>query len=128
MNNNPMNLEVPAEMRDVAAKSVDQARKAMDQFMEAARKAAESMNSSASSMQANMQSLTATSIGFAQQNIGASFDFAQKLVQARDVEEVSRLQADFVRQQAANMQSQLQEFGSAMQSKLKDSMGGGVKF
>lgn len=123
MDNNPMNIEVPAEVRDIAEKSLDQARKAIDTFMGAARKGSESMIGSGSTMQSGLQSMTEKSFSVAEKNIGAALDLAKRLVRARDAQEVARIQSEFIRDQMAVMQAQMQEFGAAMTSTFKNPLG-----
>lgn len=115
--------EVPAEMRDFAEKSVEQARKAIDGFMGAARKTVDTFEGSASTVQAGAKDMTQRTFTMAEQNITAAFDLAQRLVQAKDMQEVMRIQAEFVRTQFETMQSQMKELGSIAQSATKPGSG-----
>jgi phasin len=117
--NTPPNYEIPTEMRDFAEKSVDQARKAFDSFLSAARKTADTLQGSAEVARTNAQSMSTRSFAFAEQNVNAAFDLAQKLVRTRDLQEAMQLQAEFVRSQFAAMQSQAKEFGSMTQSAMQ---------
>ncbi|HEY7385853.1 MAG TPA: phasin [Beijerinckiaceae bacterium] len=108
--------EVPPEMRDFAEKSVEQARKAFDGFMSAAQRTVDTLESSATSVQSNTKDLTQRTFEYAEQNVSAAFDLAQKLVRAKDVQEAMQLQAEYVRSQFAAMQTQMKEFGSIAQS------------
>ena len=110
--------EIPPEMRDFAEKSVEQARKAFDGFVGAARKTADTLQSSASSAQANAQDVSRKTFSYAEQNIMAAFDLAQRLVRAKDPQEAMQVQAEFVRTQFAAMQSQMREFGAVAQSAM----------
>ena len=56
---------------------------------------------------------------YAETNIRAAFDHAQKLVRAKDMTEVMSLQSEFLRAQMANMQEQAKEIGSSFQSAAK---------
>jgi phasin len=108
--------EVPTEMREFAEKSVEQARKAVDGFIGAARKTADTLGSSASTMQASGKEIADKTLTYAEQNIAAAFDLAQRLVRAKDMQEAMQIQAEFARSQFAAMQSQIKEFGSIAQS------------
>ncbi|MDB5510786.1 MAG: phasin [Enterovirga sp.] len=114
--NQGMKYEVPAEMRDFAEKSVDQARKAFDGFIGAAQKAMETLEGSSSTMQASATDATKRTLTYAEQNITAAFDHAQKLVRARDLQEAFQLQSDFARTQFAAMQSQMKDLGELASS------------
>src|SRR3954465_4895314 len=110
--NQTQNYEIPAEMRDFAEKSVEQARKAFDGFIGAAQKTVDTFEGSADTVQASAKDVTRKSFSYAEQNVAAAFDLAQKLVRAKDVQEAMRYQAEFVRSQFEAMQSQMKEFGS----------------
>jgi phasin len=111
--------EIPAEMRDFAEKSVEQARKAFDGFIGAAQKTVDTFEGSADTVQASAKDVTRKSFSYAEQNVAAAFDLAQKLVRAKDVQEAMRYQAEFVRSQFEAMQSQMKEFGSMAQGAVK---------
>ncbi len=115
--------EVPAEMRDFAEKSVEQARKAIDGFMGAARKTVDTFEGSANNVQASAKDMTQRTFSIAEQNITAAFDMAQRMVQAKDMQEVMRIQAEFVRSQFESMQNQMKEFGSLAQGSMKPPAG-----
>ena len=108
--------EIPTEMRDFAEKSVEQARKAFDSFMGAAQKTVDTLENSASSVQANTTDMTRKTFTYAEQSVNAAFEHAQRLVRAKDVQEAMQLQAEFVRNQFAALQSQMRDLGTIAQS------------
>ena len=119
MANSPTpNYEIPAEMRDFAEKSVEQARKAVDSFLSAARRTADTLEGSANTVQSSANDMTRKTLSYAEQNLSAAFDHAQRLVRARDVQEAVQLQSEFVRSQFAALQAQMKEFGSIAQSAM----------
>ncbi|NNM71483.1 phasin family protein [Enterovirga aerilata] len=101
--------EIPSSVRDFAEKSVEQARSAVGTLLDAARKTAESIQTSAKTADTPPGQAVSRGFGFAEQNISAIFDFARKLVRAPDLKEATRLQVDFVREQAAIMEKQVAE-------------------
>ena len=107
------NYEIPTEMRDFAEKSVEQARKAMDGFIGAAQKTVDTFEGSANTMQASAKDMTRKSFTYAEQNIAAAFEFAQKMVRAKDMQEAMQAQAEYVRSQFEAMQAQMRELGSS---------------
>jgi phasin len=115
----PQNYEIPAEMRDFAEKSVEQARKAMDGFIGAAQKTVDTFEGSANTMQASAKDMTRKTFTYAEQNIAAAFEFAQKMVRAKDMQEAMQAQAEYVRSQFEAMQAQMRELGSSAQSAMK---------
>src|SRR5215211_4121787 len=111
-NTPPPNYEVPSEIRDFAEKSVEQARKAVDSFLSAARRTVDTFEGSANTVQTSAKDMTSKTLNYAEQNLSAAFDHAQKLVRAKDVQEAMQIQSEFVKSQFAAMQSQMKEFGS----------------
>jgi phasin len=114
MNPTP-NFEVPTEMRDFAEKSVEQARKAIDGFMGAAQKTVDTFEGSANTVQSSAKDMTRKTFAYAEQNITAAFDMAQRMVRAKDMQEAMQVQAEFVRQQFESMQAQMRELGALAQ-------------
>jgi len=117
--NQTTGYEIPEEMRDFAEKSVEQARKAMDGFLGAAQKTVDTFEGSANTAQASMKDATRKTLTYAEQNIAAAFDLAQKMVRAKNVQEAMQYQAEFVRSQVESMQTQMREFGTMAQSAMK---------
>lgn len=103
--------EIPNEMRDFADKSVEQARKAFDGFLDAAYKASNTLESQANTAQDNARAVAGAAVTFAEQNMSASFAYAQKLVRAGSIEEVLRIQAEFAKTQIETLTKQVQEMG-----------------
>ena len=57
----------------------------------------------------------AKAMSFAENNVNATFDFAQKLVRAKDVSEVLALQSEIAKLQMVAMQTQAKELGAVAQ-------------
>ena len=106
--------EIPNEMRDFAERSVEQARKAFDSFMTAAHKATSSFGSSTEVAQAGVKDLSRQAMTYAETNVTATFDFARKLLAAKDVAEVLQLQANFARSQMESLGRQMQEMSQSV--------------
>ena len=114
MANDPSwNFDVPTQMRQFAEQSVEQAKKAVDGFLTAAQKAATTLETQANSAQAGAKDVREKVMGFAEENINNSFEFAQRLVRAKDIQEVMALQQEFMRQQMQAMQAQARDLGTA---------------
>ena len=114
MANDPTwNFDVPTQMRQFAEQSVEQARKAVDGFMTAAQKAVTTAETQAVTAQSGAKDVGAKVMGFAEQNIANSFEFAQKLVRAKDIQEVMALQQEFLKAQMQAMQAQAKDLGTA---------------
>jgi phasin len=104
-------FEIPGDMRAFAEKSVEQARQAFDTFINAAHQAAANFEGQAASAQKGVLAVSEKAVAFAEQNMAASFDYAQKLVRAKDAQEVMRLHAEYVQAQMAALAEQARELG-----------------
>lgn len=96
-------FEVPEQMRTFADKSVDQARKAFDAFMNATREAVAAAEAGGDSLRADADEMRAKALELAERNVDSAFALAQKLVQARTVEEIAEIHAAYLRQQFESM-------------------------
>lgn len=111
MANQPFDFTVPPEMRALAEKSVEQARKAFDGFVNAAERATSDLEQSAKTARAGAQDVAHKAMSFAEQNVASSFDLAQRLVTARDIGEVVKVHAEYVRRQMEVLSEQARELG-----------------
>jgi len=112
--NDPI-YQIPNEVRDFAEKSVEQARKAFEGFAGAAHKAIGSVETTTATFQVGAKDVSAKALGYAEANVNAAFDLAQKLLRAKDPQEVLQLQAEYVKSQVETIQSQAKELGAALQ-------------
>ena len=106
--------EIPAEMRDFAEKSVEQARRAFEGFIGAAQKAVSATEATPFSVP-GVKEVGAKAVSYAEANVKAAFDHAQKLIHAKDLQEVLQLQNDYLKSQLTTLQDQAKEFGAAVQ-------------
>ena len=107
--------EIPSELRDFAERSVDQARKAFEGFVTVAQKAAGTVDGAAQEAQTGVKQVGSQVLGFAEQNVNAAFDLAQKLVHAKDPQEAFSLQSEFLKKQLETLQGQAKELGALIQ-------------
>ncbi len=101
--------QIPNELRDFADQSVAQARKAFDGFLEAAYKASNALETRAEAAHDDLRTVAGAAVAFAEQNMAASFGYAQKLIRASSLEDIMRIQADFARAQIETLTKQVRE-------------------
>jgi phasin len=101
-------------MREIADRSVDQAKKAFTQFLDATEKAVVAAESSAKSLGASAADVNRQALAFVEQNMAASFDLAQKLVQARTIEEMTALQQEYFKRQMATAAEHGKQLGEML--------------
>src|SRR6516164_10436227 len=104
-------FEVPQDMRVFAERSVEQAKQAFDGFISAAHQAVNAFEGQAETARKGARQVAEKAISFAEKNVANSFEFAQQLVRAKDVQEVLKLQADFIRGQMQVLSEQVRELG-----------------
>ncbi len=110
--------KVPDEMRNMAERSVTQARQALEGYMQATRRAAETMQQTSGKVQAGATDAAQKTLSAVEQTLRASLDYAERLVHAKDLQEVSRIQSEFARAQSEAMQAQMKDYGSFVQSAM----------
>jgi phasin len=110
-------LEVPAELRDLAEKTIDQAEKAFGMFFDAAGKSMTSMPGAGTE-------ISRQALSFTEQNMKAAFDHARKLVHATDLQEAMRIQSEFLRSQFTNAGEHMRQITGGVMSAAKDATKG----
>jgi phasin len=110
--------KIPDEIRDLTSKSVEEARKAFDAFIEAAHKATAQVEGTANALQSSAKEASAKALSFTEANVKAAFDHAQKLVQAKDPQEILAHQSEFVKKQLVAIEAHAKELGAAVLKKV----------
>jgi phasin len=116
----PENFQIPPDMRVFAEKSIGQAKQAFDGFITAAQQAVTAFEGHAETARKGARTVAEKAMSFAEQNIAKSFELAQQLVQAKDVQEVLKLQGDFIRSQIQVLSEQARELGESAGQAAKD--------
>ena len=104
-------FEIPSDMRAFAEKSVEQAKQAFDIFISAAQHAVSTAETQAANAQAGAKEVGELAMGYAERNIASTFEFAQRLLQAKEPTEVVALHTDYVNSQIATLTDQAKELG-----------------
>ena len=105
--------QMSQQMRDVAERSISEAKRAVDDYMEAAKRAATSIEGSVQAAQATASDVNRKAITFAEANVDAAFDFAERLIRCKDPKEILSLQQEFARTQIEQFNRQMRELGDA---------------
>jgi len=108
-----LKLEVPAQIKEVAEKTIDQAERGFSAFIEAANKSVSMIPNPTTDMSLKALSLT-------EQNMKAAFDHAKKLLHTKDLQEAMRIQAEFLKAQYEVATEQLKEMGNSVRSSGAD--------
>lgn len=102
---------IPNEVRAFAEQSVTQARKAFEGFIEAANKAMGQLQGQTAAAHGAASEIAHKSMTYAEQNVAATFDFAQKLMRAKDPAEIMGLQSEYLARQMQTISAQVQDLG-----------------
>ncbi len=106
-------FEIPEQIRTFAEKSVEQAKKAVDDFLTATNQAVTKVEASSTTVQSGALDLNKKVLSLAEENIAAVFEHAQKLIRAKDPQEILKLQGDYLKSQAASFGEQVRQIGDA---------------
>src|SRR5438128_5339984 len=104
-------IEVPAELRALAEKSIDHVEQAFGLFFTAA-------NTSLRAVP-NPGQIPTQALSLSEQNMKAAFDNARRLAQTTDLQQAMQFQSEFMKELLANAQKQMQQMSSPTAAKDK---------
>jgi phasin len=107
-------FEIPQNVKEMAEAGFDQARKTFENFMSAAQKTASQFEDQGAVAQASAKELSSKAITFAEANIRASLDYAERLLKAKDMAEVLKLHSEHVQNQMRALADQASEMGQTV--------------
>ncbi|MGN6116365.1 MAG: phasin [Nitrobacter sp.] len=107
-------FEIPKDMRSMAEAGFEQARKAFESFLSGAQQTASSMEGRGEAVRSSVREISSKAISYAQHNMTASLDYAEKLVRAKDLSEVMRLHTEYVQGQMKALTEQASDIGQTM--------------
>ena len=120
-------FEIPAEMRAIAERSVEQAKIAFNNYIQAAQDAVSTFEGRVQATQTGAKDVSRKAMSYAEQNVAIAFDFAQKLVHARDVQDLIRLQTEYVQAQIHALSEQAKDLGETATKAAMDTVKSGPK-
>jgi len=107
-------FEMPKEMRSIAEASFEQARRTFDKFLASAQQTVGSMEERGATVRAGAKDVSAKAISFAERNVQTSLDYAQTLLNAKDLNDIMRLHSEYVQGQMRTLTEQASEMGQIM--------------
>lgn len=116
-NGQPFN--VPDELREAMDSSVKQAKTGFDKMMQAADEAARGLDEKAGNAQKQAMDMRRKAMAFTEQNVNAAFELATRLVQAKSIDEVMKLQTEYMTQSFAALRGQIQDAGQTLQAQTR---------
>ena len=116
----PIVSKFPPKCGQLPKRASSRREQAFDGFISAAHHAVSAFEGQAETARKGAKDVTEKAMTFAEQNIASSFELAQQLVRAKDVQEVLRLQADYIKQQMQVLAEQAKELGESTGKAAKD--------
>jgi hypothetical protein len=113
-------FEIPKEMRAAAEQSVEQGKLAFNSYLQAAQGAISAFDQWVKASQVGAQGLCDKAMNFGQRNVLSAIEFAQKIFQAKDIQELIQTQTEFVRSQI--LSEQVKDLGEAASKAATDSL------
>jgi Phasin protein len=107
------NVEVSAELRQLAEKTIDQVEKAFGLFFDAARRS----TVSTSAFQTSTAELSRQVLAFSEESLKTSFEHARKVAQTTSLQEIATAQSELVKRQIAGAEHHIRELAKATGSK-----------
>src|SRR5262249_56909024 len=95
-------LEVPAELRELAEKTIDQAERAFGLFFDAAHR-------STATVPTPVAELSKQVLAFSEESLKTSFEYARKLALSSSLQEAANAQAELVKRQIASAEQHIRE-------------------
>ena len=107
-------FEIPTDMRKMTEQSLAQVRTAINGYLQFFQRAVPGNIMGGSE-------LTNKILGYAERNVANAFEFAQRLVQVRDIQGLVSLQMEFVQAQMQAMTEQAKDLSETATKALMDS-------
>ena len=101
------------KMREMAQANLDKAREAVSKYMTESQKLREKADSGARATYSNAKDMNDKAMAFAEANVAAGFELAQRLLHAKDPQEMGAVYQSHLKEQMERMNAQFRELGSA---------------
>ena len=102
------------KMREMAQATLDKAKDAVSKYMAESQKMREKVDSSVQASYSSAKEMNEKAVAFAEANVVAGFELAQRLLQAKDPQEMGAVYQSHLKEQMEKMNAQFRELGSLM--------------
>ena len=102
------------KMREMAQTTLDRAKEAAAKYMAESQKVRDKVDSGMRSSYSGLKEMNDRAVSLAEANVSAGFDLAQKLLNAKEPQEIGKIYQDHLKQQIEKMNEQFRELGSLM--------------
>ena len=108
------------EARRIIEEGTEQAKKSAESFMGSAQQAASNFQEQTTAAQTGAKEVGEKVLTFTERNISATLQFGQRLLQAKDVSEVIKLQTEYVSTQMQAVTEQAKELAETTSRAMGD--------
>jgi hypothetical protein len=106
--------EQAEKMREMAQTTLDKAKDAVSKYMAESQKLREKADAGVRASYSNVQDMNDKAAAFAEANVNAGFELAQRLLQAKDPQEIGSVYQSHLKEQMEKMSAQFRELGNLM--------------
>src|SRR5206468_8423123 len=106
--------EQAEKMREMAQTTLDKAKEAVSKYMTESQKLREKADSGVRATYSSAKEMNDKAMAFAEANVAAGFELAQRLLRAKDPQEMGTVYQNHLKEQMERMNAQFRELGSAM--------------
>jgi len=106
--------EQAEKMREMAQTTLDKAKDAVSKYMAESQKLREKADSGVRATYSTAKEMNDKAVAFAEANVAAGFDLAQKLLRAKDPQEMGAVYQNYLKEQMEKMNAQFRELGNAI--------------
>jgi hypothetical protein len=100
------------KMREMAQSTLDKAKDAVSKYMAETQKMREKTDASVRASYSNVKDMNDKAVAFAEANVKAGFELAERLLQAKDPQEMGAVYQSHLKEQMEKMSAQFRELGS----------------
>ena len=106
--------EQAEKMREMAQTTLDKAKEAVSKYMTESQKVREKADSTMRASYSNVREMNEKAVAFAEANVRTGFELAERLLQAKDPQEMGTIYQNHLKEQMEKMNEQFRELGSLM--------------
>ena len=106
--------EQTEKMREMAQTTLDRAKDAVSKYMTESQKLREKADASVRATYSTAKEMNEKAVAYAEANVKAGFELAERLLRAKDPQEMGTIYQNHLKEQMEKMNAQFQELGSLM--------------
>ena len=106
--------EQTEKMREMAQTTLDKAKEAVSKYMAESQKMRDKTDSTMRASYSSAKEMNEKAVAFAEANVRTGFELAERLLQAKDPQEIAAIYQNHLKQQMENITAQFRELGSLM--------------